>query len=86
MDIKFNCNKCGMCCRQIGKANLLPYFQNVDGICIHLNEDNSCNIYDNRPLVCRVDDMYKVFYADTMPLENFYAENKKICLKLRDNI
>ena len=31
--------------------------QRADGACIHLDEDNTCKIYETRPDACRVDVM-----------------------------
>ena len=53
--MKFQCSKCGACCRMAGRLGFMP--QREDGACIHLDEDNTCKIYDTRPDICRVDKM-----------------------------
>lgn len=56
---KWNCTKCGACCKNIGhlvKIGLLPKdFDRGNGTCINLAEDNTCKIYETRPSICRVD-------------------------------
>jgi len=49
---KFQCSKCGACCKRAGKLGLMP--QREDGACIHLDHDNTCKIYETRPDFCRV--------------------------------
>jgi Fe-S-cluster containining protein len=49
---KFSCWGCGACCRFVGFK--LPELDRGDRACIHLLEDNSCAIYEDRPAVCRL--------------------------------
>ena len=42
----FECNQCGLCCRNIDKIPQLKDFHNGNGICKYLH-DNKCSIYDN---------------------------------------
>jgi uncharacterized protein len=44
-----SCTRCGACCvapdiRSLGKAMGVP--------CVHLADDLSCRIYENRPAIC----------------------------------
>lgn len=71
---KFPCSGCGACCRKINVAvanskmlsNMLevelpfPYGWDEKGVCEML-EDNRCKVYETRPLLCRVDDLGKLF-------------------------
>lgn len=61
MGITFNCTQCGACCKmvtkELGALYNLPVNESGMG-CAHLNEDNTCSIYDKRPKICRVDEMY----------------------------
>jgi Fe-S-cluster containining protein len=54
----FQCSKCGACCRLAGELGLMP--QREDGACINLAEDNTCKIYETRPLVCRAGEMAEI--------------------------
>jgi Fe-S-cluster containining protein len=78
----FECNNCGACCRMPAvRAYGLPVRD--DGSCMHL-VDNKCSIYNDRPLVCRIDDGWKEFFSKSMTLEQWYAWNKEWCVKLQE--
>lgn len=79
----FECQKCGQCCKNIGKTGLLKDFENEKGECIHLTKDNLCSIYDQRPDICNVEKMYKLYF---MSLEEYIEYNKAICKVLNQNI
>lgn len=57
------CTKCGECCRHVGNSKLFPLPTNPDGSCIML-KDGKCTIYEDRPLICRVDDLYNEGYIN----------------------
>ena len=76
----FNCEKCGCCCKNIGK--LMPKLSDEKGHCRHL-KDNLCSIYQERPLECRVDEFYNVEMG--MTKEQYYKLNKDSCELLRFN-
>ena len=65
----FECSKCGACCRKIN--------------CPHITDDNLCSIYETRPLMCNVEKGYEVFFAH-MSKEDYYQENKRICIILQE--
>lgn len=81
--ISFKCEMCGECCRRIGLSGLLKEFENEKGECIHLTEDNLCEIYDARPDICRVDRMYELYFKDIMKLDEYLNENYKCCQNLQ---
>ena len=66
----FECSQCGACCRAIK--------------CPLLTEDNLCSDYENRPIWCRVDEGYDVFFKDKMTKDEYYHMNKVICIKLQE--
>ena len=80
--ISFQCSACGECCRHIGKIKQLRAFDNGNGVCIHL-KDNLCEIYENRPEICRVDDMYEKVFSNYYSREEFYEINKKACEEIK---
>lgn len=49
-----------------------------DGVCKYLKEDK-CTIYNDRPLICRVDDMYHKVMYKYMTLKQFYSINTATC-------
>lgn len=78
----FNYDCCGCCCRNIYKSELYCDLDRVDGTCKYLT-GNLCSIYDNRPLICRVDECYELFFKDTMKLDEYYKLNMKEFRKLK---
>lgn len=80
----FNCDKCGECCRNLNKSNLYSQLDRGDGICVYLN-GNLCSIYENRPLICRVDESYNVYFKTIMSLKEYYKLNYKACEILKRN-
>ena len=79
---KFDCSKCGLCCKRISQSAVTRHLDRGDGVCMHLREsDNLCLIYDQRPLFCRVDDGYKLF-EQQMTMSEYYALNSKVCREL----
>lgn len=79
----FDCKKCGQCCRNIGKTGLLKEFENEKGECIHLTENNLCDIYESRPDICNVEKMFELFFKDKMTYDEYLTENYKACAKLQ---
>ena len=88
----FPCTQCGLCCKKIGylldnKSKLsehaqfliskFPYKTLNDGSCEMLTSDNKCSVYDDRPLICNVKLMSKLFhipYEDTAQICNTWIE------------
>ena len=87
--MNFPCNACGACCRKVGPALQglrsagvevnFPHDINPDGSCSMLI-GNACSIYETRPLVCRVDDMLRLF---GMTQQHGYAITIKSCNDLK---
>ena len=67
--LKFNCDKCGACCRTKN--------------CSYLTKDNLCSIYDERPNECRVDYLFEVMKLPEKMRDRFYRNHKKMCEFLR---
>lgn len=81
---KFPCDKCGECCRHIGGIAELADFDRGNGTCVNL-AGNICRIYGDRPLICRVDEMYERCFADEYSREEFYKLNLAVCQRLRES-
>lgn len=79
----FDCDCCGCCCRNVSKSDLYADLDRGDGICKYL-EGNLCSIYEERPLLCRVDECYELFFKDSISLEEYYKLNIDICKKLKN--
>lgn len=74
----FKCDMCGECCRNLDQTDLAGDLDRGDGTCIYL-DGNKCSIYADRPLLCRVEDSYNVFFKDKYSLEEYYEMNYKVC-------
>ena len=81
----FMCDKCGKCCRNLDKSPIYAELHNGNGVCKYL-DGNLCSIYENRPLLCRVDERFDKFFKNTMPLEKYYKLNYEFCIKLKNEL
>jgi Fe-S-cluster containining protein len=78
--MNYPCKSCGACCRHISS---LPALDRGDGICHHYDEATRlCTVYDDRPLVCRIDRYYEVRLREQMPAMTFYAIQAHTCAAL----
>lgn len=82
----FGCTKCGACCRSVGKVPesirgsvIIP---DRNGACIHLKQDNTCDIYEIRPKICRVD----ALKPPLVPTRLWYRLNLIMCDRLHMNV
>lgn len=78
----FDCSKCGCCCRHLDLSELYSELDRGDGVCKYLN-GNMCSIYEERPIICRVDKCYELFFKDSIALDAYYKLNKEMCENLR---
>ena len=74
----FRCDMCGKCCRNLDKSPVYEEMHNGDGICCYLI-GNLCSIYKDRPLICRVDDSYDVFFKNDMSYDEYLQLNYESC-------
>lgn len=79
----FNCDCCGCCCRNVFKSEIYADLDRGDGVCKYL-VGNLCSIYDKRPLFCRIDECYELFFKNHMSLEEYYKLNSDVCKKLKE--
>ena len=79
----FPCTRCGACCRNLVKSPILAQLDRGDGVCRHLDHDtNLCRIYETRPKVCRVPDMFSAF-QDRLNWTEYVALNQQACAELQ---
>lgn len=74
---EFPCTKCGACCRRASNFPDFPEPTDEDGVCVHLQDDNTCGIYEDRPDVCRIK-YVKRFFPD-MSEEEYLEATRKMC-------
>jgi len=78
----FECNKCGECCRHLDLSDIYKELDDGTGKCKYLI-GNLCSIYAERPIYCRVEECYELFFKEQMSLNEYYELNKIYCKKLR---
>lgn len=78
----FECNCCGECCRNLDKSDIYNELNRGDGVCKYL-DGNVCSIYEDRPLMCRVDECYDIFFKEHYTKEEYYKLNYEVCKKLQ---
>lgn len=81
----FICTRCGLCCKNIDKIPELSMFDMGNGTCIHLTDDNLCDIYTTRPDICNVEKMYEILYKNYMSREEYENLNMDGCKKLKED-
>lgn len=80
----FICSKCGLCCRNLKLSFLYNDLNRGDGICKYFDTDsNLCTIYENRPILCNIDEAFKIYFAYKMTKEEYYELNYKACKQLK---
>lgn len=64
---------------------MTAYLDRGDGICQFLNTNtNLCQIYDDRPLVCRVERYYQLHFKDKIDWDDFVKLNLYVCHQLQN--
>ena len=76
---KFNCWNCGVCCKMCNLLDELKHFDSGNGVCINLNDDNTCAIYDTRPDVCNTKTMYNAKYKDKLSWDEYVTVSESVC-------
>ncbi|MFA0210025.1 YkgJ family cysteine cluster protein [Vibrio artabrorum] len=80
----FPCDACGECCRNVHISVETKHLDRGDGTCVHFNDFNKlCDIYDDRPLVCRVQEYYDKNLSKDYEWELFIEMNIEICERLK---
>jgi len=80
---EFPCTRCGLCCLNLDKVPVLIDFHNGDGRCQYYVEHKGCSIYEHRPLVCQIDNMYQTYFFNDLKKIDFYRKNAEICNQLQ---
>ena len=80
--MSFICDMCGECCRNLKLSSLFADLDDGTGKCKYL-EGNKCSIYESRPLACRVDEAYEVYFKGKITQDEYYELNYKMCEYLK---
>jgi Fe-S-cluster containining protein len=95
MESKFPCSGCGACCKRVDKLTSfskgIGELYNVDlsfpfkfdetGRCEKLTDKNQCSVYEERPLICNIEELGKIF---PLSKQGFFDLNKTQCNKIMD--
>jgi hypothetical protein len=82
----FSCDKCGICCCNLKNSDIYGDLDRGDGICMYYDEVTKlCEIYAQRPVKCRIDDMYYKYYKEVMSIDEYYKINYDACKILKEN-
>lgn len=78
MEFIYKCENCGECCKNWNPAKHDKNIVDKNGVCKYLDiNTNLCTIYENRPIFCRIDELYKKEFKDKMDW-NYYIKLQKI--------
>jgi len=82
---KFKCDCCGLCCMNLPDAAVfMEYRHNGSSVCKYFDlSSNLCLIYENRPIVCRVDEAYTLFFKEYISKDEYYKVNYEVCDMLK---
>ncbi len=82
----FKCDKCGLCCRSLRYfGELYSDLDDGSGCCRYFDKStNLCSIYEQRPLKCRVDEGYKVYFSN-ISYEKYIDATIKGCQALKSH-
>lgn len=82
--MNFPCTKCGLCCQNISNVKPLSHFDLGNGTCKYFDKDIGCLIYELRPIHCKIDEGYRKFFSDQIPIDIYYQKNAEVCNKLQE--
>jgi uncharacterized protein len=60
---------------------VLSEYDNGNGVCRYL-VNNLCSIYENRPLICNTEKMYRSYFREIMTEDEFVAMNMEACIQI----
>lgn len=80
----FPCTQCGLCCQNISGIKELKDYDLGNGLCKYFNtETKSCDIYNSRPDICRIDKMYEIEFCQYFTKKEYYFRNATVCNELQ---
>ena len=78
----FKCDKCGQCCRHLANSEVYKELDRGDGVCKYL-DGNLCSIYDDRPVICNIDNAFELYFTHVISKEDYIKLNQEACLSLK---
>lgn len=80
----FPCTKCGLCCKHLELIPQLKHFDLENGRCMHLTDNNLCDIYEKRPDICNVNKMYELQFCNQMTENEYIKINMECCKRIKE--
>jgi len=62
---------------------VLSDYDKGNGVCRYL-ENNLCSIYEKRPLICNIEEMYRSYFMEKMAEKEFIDLNIKSCILIAE--
>lgn len=82
----FTCDKCGLCCQSLAGIELFQHLDRGDGVCKYFDPvTRLCSIYEERPLLCRVDESYDAIFSAYLSREEYNQMNYESCVRLKQH-
>lgn len=82
--LPFPCTSCGQCCKNVHLSEHTNYLNRGDGICRHFDDERLlCNIYEKRPLICRIEDYHEKYLSHLYDWDGFVKLNLEVCEQLK---
>lgn len=79
----FPCFSCGKCCQRVSSNPQGKYLDRGDGTCRHFDDSTKhCKIYNDRPLICRVEAYYKAYLTHIYSWQEYVEMNLSVCHQL----
>ncbi len=83
--LSFPCTACGQCCKKVNLSEQTDYLNRGDGTCRHFSDSSLlCTIYEDRPLICRVEDYYEKHLSHLYEWDGFVKMNLEVCEQLQN--
>ena len=61
-----------------------PYKADGNGWCEKLDKDLKCSVYEERPLLCRINDTWKELFSKDQELEDYHKTTTMACKRLME--
>ena len=80
----FPCTACGQCCKNVHLSEQTNYLNRGDGTCRHFDDESLlCNIYEQRPLICRIEEYHEKYLSHLYEWDGFVKMNLEVCEQLK---
>jgi Fe-S-cluster containining protein len=75
--------KCGLCCKILQHIPVLSEYDIGYGVCRYLL-NNLCSIYEDRPQICNIEEMYISCFKEIIAENEFITLNLEACIQIAE--